>query len=140
MKDGLKEKPIWLYFDGNGYAKPANVTPENYVKNVKCQIYTSIVHGATGIFFWNDWSKTAIVFDNLLPVLKELNENLYMIYFHTIERKIESDLHVMIKRDGNGGKYIIATNTSKTNDAALNVHGVEKKKLNPLEVYVSKIQ
>jgi len=65
---------------------------------------------------------------------------LYMIYFHTIERKIESDLHVMIKRDGNGGKYIIATNTSKTNDAALNVHGVEKKKLNPLEVYVSKIQ
>ena len=50
MREGLGEgAPIWLYFDGNGYAKPGNVSPSAYLKNVKCQIYTAIVHGATGI-------------------------------------------------------------------------------------------
>lgn len=140
LKAGLVDKPVWLYFDGNGYAKPANVTPDKYIENVKCQVYTSIVHGATGVFFWNDWSKTSIVFDKLLPVLKELNDNLFVIFLNTIERKIDNDLHVMIKRDKGGNKYIIATNTSKTNDLELNIKGVEKKKLSPLEVYVSKVQ
>ena len=29
-----------------------------YVKELKCQMYTSITHGATGVFFWNDRTKT----------------------------------------------------------------------------------
>jgi len=112
LREGLGgDVPIWLYFDGNGYAKPANVTAEYYVKSVKCQIYTSIIHGATGIFFWNDWSKTPEVFDVLLPMLKELNGYLPIIKSNTIEMKIDNDLHVMVK-DFNGKKYIIASNTS----------------------------
>lgn len=139
MKAGLINKPVWLYFDGNGYAKPANMAPNDYIKNVKCQIYTSIVHGATGIFFWNDWSKSSEVFDNLLPVLQELNENLHIIYLTTFEKKIDNDMHMMIKKDENGKKYIIATNTSKTNSLELNMQGVQKKVLNPLEVYISEL-
>lgn len=139
LKAGLGDKPIWLYFDGNGYAKPTNVTPKNYINSVKCQIYTSIVHGATGVFFWNDWSKTPEVFDALLPVLKELNENMDIIYLPTIEKKIDNDLHIMIKQDKNKTKYIIATNTSKTTTLPLGIQGLQKTSLPPTEVYVAPI-
>ena len=138
MKTGLGDKPIWLYFDGNGYAKPASMTPKSYINSVKCQIYTSIVHGATGVFFWNDWSKTPEVFsDALLPMLKELNEHLDIIYLPTIERKITEDLHVMIKQDSNGKKYIIAVNSNKTNTVTLGIQGLQKTSLSPMEVYIS---
>lgn len=140
LKAGLGDKPVWLYFDGNGYAKPAAVTPKDYVNCIKCQIYTSIVHGATGVFFWNDTSKTPEVFDALLPILSELNENLDIIYLPTIEKEINGDLHFMIKKDSKEKKYIIATNTSKTNTLALNIRGVEKKTLYPMEVYISAMQ
>lgn len=48
-------------------------------------------------------------------------------------------MHMMIKKDENGKKYIIATNTSKTNSLELNMQGVQKKVLNPLEVYISEL-
>ena len=139
LREGLGANlPIWLYFDGNGYAKPANVSPEDYVNNVKCQIYTSLIHGATGIFFWNDWSKTPEVFDVLLPMLKELNGNLNIIYLKTIEKKIEGNLHIMIKEDEKRKRYIIAS-TGKTESLPLNLSGVGKKTISPLEVYISGI-
>lgn len=140
LKEGLgAEVPIWLYFDGNGYAKPSTMTPENYIEIVKCQIYTSIIHGATGILFWNDWNKKPEVFDVLLPMLKELNDNLPIITLKTIEMKVDNDLHIMIKEDKKGRKQIIATNTSKTDKIGIDIAGVDKKELEPLEVYVSTI-
>jgi len=71
--------PLWIYFDGNGYARPASVTPEAYLKSVECQIYTAIVHGATGILFWNDWAKTPEVYEQLLPILAKLNQRLDVV-------------------------------------------------------------
>lgn len=140
LKEGLGSKtPIWLYFDGNGYAKPAGLSPTAYVDNVKCQIYTSVIHGATGILFWNDWNKKPEVFDVLLPMLEELNKNLHIIKLKTVDKKVDGDLHIMIQENANGEKYIIATNTSKTAEIKLGIANAQKKMLKPLEVYISKI-
>jgi hypothetical protein len=131
--------PIWLYFDENGYAKPADVMPEAYIRSVKCQIYTSIIHESTGILFWNDWKKTPEVFDALLPILQELNDNLHVIKWKTIDTKTEGDLHVAIKQDQKGRKYIIATNTHKTNNVSLDTPDIRKNTLFPLEVYIASL-
>lgn len=138
MREGLgPDIPIWLYFDGNGYAKPSNVTPEDYIHVVKCQIYTSIVHGATGILFWNDWNKTPEVFDVLLPMLDELNNNLDIIKLNTADKIIKEHLHVLIKKGKKGEKHIIATNTDKNNSVIFDLPDGSRKTLEPLEVYVS---
>jgi len=138
IKAGIGDMPIWIYFDGNGYSKPASMSPEDYVNEVKCQIYTSIVHGATGVMFWSDTTKEPYVFDALTPMLKELNENIFIFKMNTTETSIINDLHVMIKED-KGKKYIIATNTNKTGPVSLNIAGVNKKTLNALEVYIGEI-
>lgn len=137
MKAGAgKEMPIWLYFDGNGYAKEPDYPAADYLKSMKCQMYTSIVHGATGVLFWNDKSKPTDVFDGLSPILKEMNDNVKIFILKTLETKVNNDLHYMIKGDKKH-KYIIATNTSKTETLPINISGVSKKSLKPLEVYIA---
>ena len=133
IKAGVGDMPVWIYFDGNGYSKPASMSAEDYVNEVKCQIYTSIVHGATGVMFWSDTTKEPYVFDALTPMLIELNENVHIFKMNTTESTIINDLHVMIKGD-KGKKYIIATNTNKTGPVSLNIPGVNKKTLNALEI------
>lgn len=140
LRAGLgDDKPIWLYFDGNGYAKPANISPKEYVELVKCQIYTSIIHGATGIFFWNDWSKTEEVYDALLPVLEELNEDIDIFKMKTLERIVYGDLHIMIKEGDAGERYMVTTNSSKTEGAEIDIPGIRKRTIRPLRVIVEKI-
>ncbi|MDD3969177.1 MAG: hypothetical protein PHT18_10395 [Proteiniphilum sp.] len=143
LRNGLgSQVPIWLYFDGNGYAKPSNVIPADYLKNVKCQIYTAIIHGATGVLFWNDWSKTPEVFDQLIPIMKELNGNLEIIKCNTLETMTDNDKnqHVVIKGEKRGKKYILATNTSTTDSITLTIPGGNRMVLSPLEVYLSELQ
>ncbi|MCF3108742.1 hypothetical protein LL912_08125 [Niabella sp. CC-SYL272] len=136
LKAGLgKDVPVWLYFDGNGYAKPAQVSPEAYINMVKCQIYTSIIHGATGILFWNDWSKKPDVFSALLPMLAELNANMEIIRLPTVAMEARGHRHVLIKQGG-GKKYIIASNTSKTDAVVINLSATNKKILQPLAVHI----
>lgn len=140
LRAGLGEKvPLWLYFDGNGYAKPGNVAPEQYLVNVKCQIYTAIIHGATGILFWNDWSKTPEVFDELLPVMEELNDNLEIIKLNTVERVIEGDKHIIIKGNSKE-RYIIASNTSKTDSITIEPQKGITLKLAPLETLITSLK
>jgi len=137
IKAGVgEETPVWLYFDGNGYAKPSNLSAKDFAQVLKCQIYTSIIHGATGIMFWNDRSLTPEVFNALEPVLKQLNGNIQFITLNTQEMKADNDLHYMIKKDKNR-RYIIASNTSMTESIELNIPNVIKRSLKPLEVFVS---
>lgn len=128
--------PIWFFFDGNGYAKPTGMSVDDFVKLLKCQIYTSVIHGATGVLFWNDRSKSPEVFNTLDSVVKELTENLDIIYMETQETKFEEDLHYMIKKDKQK-RYLIASNTSKTETQKLNIPNVSKKSFQPLEVFIS---
>lgn len=140
LRAGLGSKvPIWLYFDGNGYAKPSDMTPADYLKIVKCQIYTAIIHGATGVLFWNDWSKTPEVFDELVPIMSELNNNLPIIKLNTLEKMTDGDQHMTIKGEKRGKKYIIATNTSKTDSITFTLPAGNMKVLSPLEVYIAEL-
>ncbi|WP_321438920.1 hypothetical protein [uncultured Bacteroides sp.] len=129
--------PVWLFFDGNGYAKPSDISAEEFVQILKCQIYTSIIHGATGILFWNDRSISPEVFNALEPVIKELTDNLNIVYLKTVENKFENDLHYVIKKKDKNHKFIIASNTSKTETIELNIPNINKKYLKPLEVFIS---
>lgn len=136
LKAGLGQStPIWLYFDGNGYAKPANLSAEEYVRQVKCQIYTSIIHGATGILFWNDWSKKPEVFDALLPMLEDLNSKMHIFKLPTVEERSEGNKHILIKQAHNK-KYLIASNTSKTSIITLDLAKGKVATLYPLEAKV----
>ena len=137
MKAGLGKMPVWLYFDGNAYARPSSVTIPTYIRTVKCQIYTSLVHGATGILFWNDLTKPTDAFVALQPMLQELKKDLPLIELPTVDRKIAGDLHLMVKQDAAGKKYLIATNTSKTNRVGLPIRITGKTELAQLEVLVS---
>ncbi len=140
IKAGIDKKtPVWLFFDGNGYAKPSDMSAEDFVKIIKCQMYTSIIHGATGILFWNDRSNTPEVFNGLEPVIKELHENLDIVYLNTLDWKSKNNLHYMIKVKDKKHLYVIATNTSMTNTIDINIPNVSKKSLKPLEVYISPI-
>jgi hypothetical protein len=139
MKAGAgKEMPIWLYFDGNGYAKEPDYPAADYLKSMKCQMYTSIIHGCTGVLFWNDKSKPSDVFDGLSPILKEMNDHVKIFVLKTLETKIDNNLHYTIKGNKKQ-KYIIATNTSTTETLPINVAGVSKKSLEPLEVYIARL-
>jgi len=140
IKAGIDKKtPVWLFYDGNGYAKPSDMSAEKFVKIIKCQMYTSIIHGATGILFWNDRSNTPEVFNALEPIVKELHKNLDIFYLNTSYWKSKNDLHYMIKVKDKKHSYIIASNTSMTETIDINIPNVSKKSLKPLEVYISPI-
>lgn len=138
IKAGIKtHPPVWLWFDSNGAYKPSNLSIEEYIKNIKCQIYTSIIHGATGVLFWSDLRKDPKYFDLLIPLIKELKDNLNVLYLKTIEKKDKGDLQYLIKITNQAHKYIIAVNTNTT-DSVLFSHPLSPKKyLKPLEVYFS---
>ncbi|MDD2475072.1 MAG: BACON domain-containing protein [Dysgonamonadaceae bacterium] len=129
--------PIWLYFDGNGYAKSSSMSTANYIKELECQLYTSIIHGATGIFFWNTNNGTTTVWDALQPSLEVMKTQIPIFKSKTLEKRNVDDLHIMIKQDDKGQKYILATNTSKTNAVTFSIDNVAKNSLAPLEVYVA---
>jgi hypothetical protein len=136
LRDGLGDKvPLWIYFDGNGYARPASVTPDAYLKSVECQIYTAIVHGATGILFWNDWAKTPEVYEKLLPILEKLNRRLDVVKMDTYQTIVDGHTHLLIKGNRRGEKHVIATNTSKTDTLQIRLPGGQTLSLAPLEVY-----
>ena len=139
IRDGLNdpEVPIWLFFDGNGYSKPKSMSADDYAKEVRCQMYTSIIHGATGVFFWNTKDGTHNVWDAHQPTLEEIKGHYDIIALKTLEKRSDNDLHIMIKQDDNGQKYILASNTSKTKSATLSIDNVNKNTLAPLEVYVA---
>ncbi len=107
--------------------------------NVKCQIYTAIIHVSTGILFWNDWSETPEVFDRLIPLLVELKQNLDIIKLDTLEKDIDGDKHIAIKGN-NKEKYIIASNTSKTDTITIKPHKGITLKLAPLETIITRLK
>ena len=128
--------PVWLFFDGNGYAVPSGENTDYFVGNLKCQIYTSIIHGATGVMFWNDRSNSPDIFNALEKVVTELAGNEKYFLMETEKTYVEGDLHYMIKK-GEHVHTLIASNTSKAAEMPLNVPLIGKKTLKPLEVYIA---
>lgn len=123
MKDACGNyKPIWLFFDGAGYIKPKSMSDEEYLTNIKCQIYCSIVHGATGVLFWSKKETSQNYWTGIKRIASELNENLKILESIEISRGVKENIHYSIRKNDNEQKiYIIAVNTDKfkTNEATI---------------------
>lgn len=138
IKAGVgKNVPVWLYFDGNAYAK-GNQDIEKYVYKIKCQMYTSVIHGATGIMLWNDVTKDQKYYDPMLRLIKEIKSNQDIFKSKTVLTRSSGDLHFMIKKNGNK-RYILATNTNTTGNVLLNYKNMQKM-LGPLETVITEIK
>ncbi len=133
-KGAGEEAPVWLFFDSNGYAKPSLESTESYIRKIKCQIYTSIVHGATGVLFWSDLRKDDTVFNSLIPVIKELKKYEHIFYMETINENFEGDIRYIIKK-GEKQRYLIAVNTSGKNKV-LDNRDIKRTLFKPYEVKV----
>lgn len=134
IKAGVGENtPVWLWFDSSSYAKPKDVKQKDYLNNIRCQIFTSIIHGASGVMFWTDTKKKPEVFNSLLPIVKEVQNIIPLIKSKTIEKKSSGDLHYIVK-EFNNKKMAIIVNTDKDNPIYI-TYPITKYLL-PLEVYV----
>ena len=140
IKAGIsKDTPVWAFFDSNGYAKPHNISIKDYLENIKCQIYTSIVHGATGVLFYSELELSDAVFNQFLPLVKELKSNLHVIYANTIKQDVSGDIHYIIKQNTIGDRYIIAVNTDTEKSIYFSNSYTTKSFFQPLEVYIGKL-
>jgi hypothetical protein len=134
-----KDIAVWIFFDSNGYSKPVGVKVEDFYKNIKCQVYTSIVHGATGVIFWNDLTKRSLS-DSLEFLVGELKINDVIFKGFTLSKYTRGDIHCLTKKTSDGSMYMIATNTSKdSNNVFYHNESGSMINLSPLQVLVRKL-
>jgi len=146
LKAGAGNKPVWIYFDGNGYFRNGEKTP-TVVKNIKCQIYTAIINGATGVLFWNDLKKGSEVYNETKMLADTLKMYDDIIKADDVLTNLDTDIsqwednynldiQYVIKQKSNGRQYIIAVNRSSS-IRTLEVSGFPVKSLQPFEVFIS---
>lgn len=138
IKAGIgKNVPVWLWFDASYYAKPSSISSnDEYIQNVRCQIYTSIIHGATGVMFWTYSNTNIEKFNSFTPIVDELRSNIPIIKSETIQQKMIGDLHYILKKY-KGKVYVIISNTNR--DRSIYITKPIIKTLSPLEVYIGTI-
>lgn len=138
IKDACgNEKPVWLFFDGAAHAKPQFTSEKEYLKNVRCQIFTSIVHGASGVLFWSKKDVAETYWNLMKELALELKYNAEIIKGIEIEEGKENNIIFSIRKISTGESYIIAVNTSKRSSNQLHFSDL-KLMLNPLEVIIKK--
>jgi hypothetical protein len=146
--DAIKEacgtsKPVWNYFDGYQYRRNYSIEvpldeASHYLKQIKCQVYTSIAHGATGVLFFtsNAHCPTQEYWDGLLLLADELKTNSWLFKSSVVEQGQQSDEHLhYIKYKVNENEFkVIVTNTDSK------VHNLSLPEINknilPLEVQI----
>lgn len=139
IKEGVGEdRPVWIFFDGNGYAVPDGESVPFFIKNLKCQMYTSLIHGATGVMFWNDREKSTDIFNGLNKVVAEMTARENVLKMDTEKKSWNGDLHYMIKKNGKL-RYLIASNTNKKQNKILHLPGMKSLNLRPLDVMFIKL-
>ena len=141
-------KPVWLFFDAAAYSKPLDMTYGEYAQLIKCQVYTSIVHGATGVYFFA-FTESKDVITEYWPLIKTLagelqrysnivkmpivNQSWDIRYHH----KSYNHLHYSVRSSGTGEKkYLIATNTALKDSIHVNVEGFPQFTLEPLGIQI----
>ncbi len=140
IKAGVGEdKPVWMFFDSNGYDKPDALSIEEYVRNLKCQIYTSLVHGATGVLFWNDLTKESKIFDAIIPVVDELKKRDNIFKLQTLSKGVQRKMHYMIKYDEKRGNCVVVVNTSPVKSDIFALRNGKSFEITPLDVVIFEI-
>jgi hypothetical protein len=158
--DAIKEgcgpgKPVWLYFeaspDKNVYE---GVSESDIPKLLKCQVYTSIVHGATGVIFWTwgyesyrDWTKrgalthvdSSFYARTVKPLARELRKNSSVFEGSLVNKGVIGAIHYarfLVAGENADTKYIVAVNTSKTQTGEFRLEGSPEFALAPFEVRI----
>ncbi len=143
IKDACgKDKPVWLFFDGAAVAKPENVSENAYVKNIRCQMYLSLIHGATGILIWSKKDVSQTYFQLLVNVLREIKNNQF-IFEGTTEKSgtLFKKVHFCIKITRNNQRFLILANSDKSSSYHLGEMNGQpvNANLKPLDVIVMQL-
>ena len=128
--------PIWLFFDGLGRDDDLD-----YWANLRCQVYTSLVHGASGVQFWQPGSADRNPSDFWWQRVKGLADELRALaplLAGTVEgRQVTAEgAHLVILADRAGVRTLVATNPNFKTRCDLDLPGVYQGSLAPLGVLV----
>jgi len=138
------DKPVWLFFDAAADQKPRSMSYADYFKNIKCQVYTSIVHGATGAFFYAITDSEPVkthYWPKIKSLAKDLQEKQYIFVMPVVDQywntkyhlKDYEHLHYSIRSSGKEKNvYLIATNTNKNKSLEVAIKGFPEFTLEPL--------
>lgn len=137
IKSATANAPVWLYFDFTGYAKSKSTSFNDYLINIRCQVYSSLIHGATGVLFWNDGNNVN-EFNEALVLIEEIVQVEKIMKMNTFKKKLTGDIRYIIKNDNSGNQFLIATNVNKKEKGLLLINN-KKIFLNPLQVYIGKL-
>lgn len=144
-------KPIWLCFDANNNVE-YHLAPAVLFQSVKCQVYTSIIHGASGCMFWactdyNFGFDSIYYYDFIVPFLREL-DSLSFIYkgddnvllpMSNKNWKQIGDLHYAIRYvENTNDTFFIVSNTSRENPVIFKPSGFDTPEyiLEPLQASI----
>ncbi|MFC1541839.1 hypothetical protein ACFL50_05245 [Candidatus Latescibacterota bacterium] len=144
IKDACgKSKPVWLFFDGAAYSKPSDMSFGEYAKLITCQVYTSVIHGATGVLFFS-FSVPEKYMKLITGLALELGK--YSSIFKLPETANHWDtayhtpgydhLHYSIRTVPGGKSYLIVSNTDKMSPCSINIEGFPGIEIPPLGIAV----
>lgn len=140
-------KPVWLYFDGAADQKPRDMSFEDYASLIRCQVYTSLIHGASGLNIYAV-TRTKEAETEYWPYMKELAEELSansdIIRMPVVDAWWDSGyhragynhLHWSVREDDNDSRWLIVSNTSRTTPLSCDVEGFPEVTVGPLDVLV----
>ncbi|MFC1550983.1 hypothetical protein ACFL6P_00320 [Candidatus Latescibacterota bacterium] len=140
IKDACgRSKPVWLFFDGAANNKPSEMSYGDYGKLVACQVYTSIIHGATGALFFA-FSAPEEYMRNITALAENLGEHSSIFKLPETANRWDTayhseaydHLHYSIRTEPGGKSYLIASNTSAVSPYTVNVGGFRDFELEPL--------
>ncbi|MFC1650496.1 hypothetical protein ACFL2X_02900 [Candidatus Latescibacterota bacterium] len=138
-----KSKPVWMFFDGAADMKPSYMSFGEYGKLVACQVYTAVIHGATGALFFSCSSP-----EQYMPLITELalrlgdqsrifilpeTSNHWDKTYHSPEY---DHLHYSVRTEPGGKSYLIASNTDSVSPCFVDVEGFPGFELPPLGVEI----
>ncbi len=133
------DKPVWLFFDAQAYvAQDRKLKNEEYFKNVKCQVYSSIVNGASGVLFWTNsqQSPDKEYWEMIKGLATELRDNSDIFKAKVLEKGYKEFIHYAIYELPNSCKNLILVNTSKTETQKFTISEFADFTLEPLAVKI----
>jgi hypothetical protein len=134
-----KEKPVWLFFDGGAHRKPHHISQEEYINSMRCQVYCSIVHGASGVLFWSQSSTHEDYWQLVYDLASELGKNSFIYKSQVIESGQYLDIHFRFWKNDDGNEYFIGVNTNQEKSINFDHKKTKKIKLRPLEVKIIRL-
>jgi len=142
------DKPVWLFFDAAADQRPRSMSYTDYFKNIKCQVYTSIVHGATGAFFYAITDSEPVkthYWPKIKSLAKDLQDRRYVFEMPVVNQYWDTQYHLpdydhlhysIRSTDKEKNIYLIATNTDKKNTLKVKISGFPEFTLEPLGVKI----